>query len=111
MCLACGGDWNAYCKVCDKPMVVVNNKHAGLEDKRIPYEDRSWRILEGRTWDGSDLVFSSSRHQNYASKRFIDWLLRVHAAPFYAEPVWFCVDGMSEPQKESFDDLQKPFEA
>jgi len=41
---------------------------------------------------------------------FIDWLLRIHAAPFYAEPVWFCADGMSDQQKKWFGDLQKPFE-
>jgi len=36
--------------------------------------------------------------------------LRIHAAPFYAEPVYFCVDGMSDQQKKWFDELQKPFE-
>jgi hypothetical protein len=45
-----------------------------------------------------------------ASKRFIDWLLRVHAAPFYAEPVLFAVDGMSDEQKRWLKELDKPLE-
>jgi hypothetical protein len=107
MCEYCGL-WNGYCKVCEKPMVIVKSMHAGKDDKRIPIEENLTRIIEGRTWDGSDLI--QAHGAPFASKRFIDWLLRVHAAPFYAEPVWFCVDGMNDQQKRWFDELQKPFD-
>jgi hypothetical protein len=41
----------------------------------------------------------------------LDWLLRIPAAPFYAEPVYFCKGGMNDQQKKQLDDLQKPFDA
>jgi len=108
VCETCG-DWNGTCKICHKATVVAEDKLDGPEDKRIPVERLRWgQIIEGKTWDGSDLV--SSHGINYASKRFIDWLLRIHAAPFYAEPVYFCIDGMNDQQKKWFDDLQRPFE-
>jgi hypothetical protein len=111
LCEACGGDWNGTCKVCGKVTVVFEDQHGGPDDRRLRLERHPWAsVLEGKTWDGSDLVSSYTRGKCYASKRFIDWLLRIHAAPFYAEPVYFCVDGMNDQQKKWFDDLQKPFE-
>ena len=108
ICDGCG-EWYVYCKRCKKQMVITESMHKGVNDNRIPIEDDGiWRVLEGKTWDGSDLV--QAKGAPFASKRFIDWLLRIHAAPFYAEPVYFCVDDMSEQQKKWFDDLQKPFE-
>jgi len=109
ICESCGY-WNLRCLHCGKQMVILDSAHGGQSDKRIPYEHGcNWRIIDGNSWDGSDVLGGSS--STYASKRFIDWLLRIHAAPFYAEPVFFCVDGMSDQQKKWFDDLQKPFEA
>jgi hypothetical protein len=108
MCEGCG-EWSAYCSSCRKQMVTTENMHKGPDDKRIPIEeDGIWRVLEGKCWDGNDLV--QAKAAPFASKRFIDWLLRIHAAPFYAEPVYFCVDGMSDQQKKWFEDLQKPFD-
>jgi hypothetical protein len=106
ICESCG-HWSAYCSACEKQMVIIETKHLGKTDPRLAFEDGLDPIL-GKTWDGSDLV--QARGRNFASKRFIDWLLRIHAAPFYAEPVWFCVDGMSDQQKKWLDDLQKPFD-
>jgi hypothetical protein len=103
------GQWNPYCSACKKEVAIWHTKHEGPGDKRLPIEEDPWRVIEGKTWDGSDLVQAGG--WNFASKRFVDWLLRIHAAPFYAEPVWFCVDGMNDQQKKWFDDLQKPFEA
>jgi len=108
-CTGCGL-WAGSCSHCEAGgMAVREDKHEGLSDKRIPFEDHLWSIIEAKTWDGSDLVQSHGDY--FASKRFIDWLLRIHAAPFYAEPVYFCVDGMNDQQKKWLDDLQKPFEA
>ena len=36
--------------------------------------------------------------------RFIDWLLRVHAAPFYARPISFCMDGMNDTDRAAIMD-------
>lgn len=104
VCESCGY-WIPLCENCGQQMHILENVHKGNGDKRIPVENGLQTVLDGKTWDGSDLV-----HSRLASKRFIDWLLRIHAAPFYAEPVYFCVDGMSDQQKKWFDDLQKPFE-
>jgi hypothetical protein len=65
--------------------------------------------IDGQTRDGSALA--KTWGMNFASKRFIDWLLRVHAAPFFAQPVWFCVDGMNDQQQRWFKELEKPLEA
>lgn len=107
VCQSCG-EWTGQCPFCQKQMVVSEFKHEGKHDKRIQVEEGLRSILEVKNWDGSDLV--QAGFGCYASKRFIDWLLRVHAAPFYAEPVYFCVDGMNDQQKKWFDDLQKPFD-
>lgn len=109
ICESCGY-WYFRCPQCERHMVVLDSAHGGKTDKRLTYEHGcNWRVIDGRSWDGSDLIGGTSF--SYASKRFIDWLFRIHAAPFYAEPVYFCVDGMSDQQKKWFDDLQKPFEA
>lgn len=110
VCESCG-QWNPYCSECRKEMTTPESMHKGTEDKRIPFEDGLWSILEGKSWDGSDLIQTSGGWRCFASKRFIDWLLRVHAAPFYAEPVWFCVDGMNDKQQRWFKDLEIPLEA
>jgi hypothetical protein len=96
-----------HCRHCNKLMWIIDHKHGGPDDKRIPYE--RGHVIDGQTWDGSDLVKISGI--NFASKRFIDWLLRVHAAPFYARPAWLYLDGMNDEQKKWFDELQKPLEA
>jgi hypothetical protein len=107
VCESCGY-WMPYCNNCKQYMVVARPEHKGVADRRIPFEDGLFRVIEGKTWDGSDLIGGVG--PRFASKRFTDWLLRIHAAPFYAEPVYFCLDGMSDQQKKWFDDLQKPFE-
>jgi len=109
-CESCG-QWDPYCKACRKPVATLKSKHGGRDDKQIPIEEDPWRVIEGNTWDGSDLVQTSGGWRSFASKRFIDWLLRVHAAPFFAEPVWLAVDGMNDEQKRWFKELEKPLEA
>jgi len=109
-CEGCGY-WTGSCPFCGKGLAVIESQHSGTGDRRVPFEENLIEVLEGRTWDGSDLVQTGLQMRNYASKRFIDWLLRIHAFPFYAEPVWFCVDGMNDQQKRWLDELQKPFEA
>ena len=109
-CESCG-QWDPYCKACRKPVATLKPKHGGRDDKQIPIEEDPWRVIEGKTWDGSDLVQTSGGWRCFASKRFIDRLLRIHAAPFYAEPVWFCVDGMNAEQQCWFKELEKPLEA
>jgi hypothetical protein len=111
--LICEGCWqlNPTCKIYGKGVFVEEAKHEGKDDKRLPLAPGCLDgILEGKTWDGSDLVQTTGGHRTFASKRFIDWLLRVHAAPFYAEPVLFAVDGMSEEQKRWLKELDKPLE-
>jgi hypothetical protein len=68
---------------------------------------RGW-ILDGKRWDGADLI--NSNGINYISKRVLDWLLMVHAAPFYAKPARFCVDGMSDKQLARLEETQKPLD-
>jgi hypothetical protein len=110
VCESCGY-WYVSCCACQKQMATIPENHKGNDDKQLVIEEDLWRVLEGNTWDGSDLIQTSGGSRSFASKRFIDWLLRVHAAPFYAEPVWFCVDGMNDEQQKWYAELEKPLEA
>jgi hypothetical protein len=111
--IVCEGclQWNPYCLHCKREMTVPAARHGGNDDKRVPFEPGLWSILDGKHWDGSDLVQTSGGNRMFASKRFIDWLLRVHAAPFCAEPVDLYIDGMSEEQHRWLKDLEEPLES
>jgi hypothetical protein len=84
----------------------------GSSDKRLFFdvsaERKRGQILEGKRWDGADLV--SVRGWNFISKRVLDWLLMVHAAPFYARPARFCIDGMTEKQLARLEEIQRPID-
>jgi len=113
ICQECGfAPWQ--CPTCGKEGRIAAHLHRGEDDKRlrigIPkgYFQRG-QILEGKHWDGADLV-SLRPGSLFMSKRFLDWLLMVHAAPFYVKPARFCIDGMSEKQLARLEEVQKPLE-
>lgn len=57
------------------------------------------KIVEGRLWDGSDAICGRSYRIGFVTRRLVEFLLAVHAAPFMATPVAVCVDGMSAEQR------------
>src|SRR5690606_3432322 len=90
--IVCDGcsEYSPYCLACKKEVAALPENHRGAGDKRLVLAEDVWRIIEGKTWDGSDLVQANGSF--FASKRFVDWLLKVHAAPFCAEPAWILLD-------------------
>jgi hypothetical protein len=57
---------------------------------------RRQAVLDGSLWDGSD--FLNAHIESFATRRFVDFLLSIHAAPFIAEPAWVWVDKMTKEQ-------------
>lgn len=66
--------------------------------RMLPGRDNP-EIVEGRLWDGSDAICGRSYRIGFVTRRLVEFLLAVHAAPFMATPVAVCVDGMSAEQR------------
>jgi hypothetical protein len=98
ICDVCGWEYDP-CLSCGKEISTASILHEGKDDPRLIRErmDPSGCVLEGRTWDGSDLV--NSHYSTYMSKRMFDWCVSIHAGPLKARPARFCTDGMSDKQK------------
>lgn len=99
VCPACGDQANP-CSRCQQITITLQEWHEGPSDKKLTTgnhatDDFVPPILEGARWDGSDFIYPY-----FITKRALDWLLSVHAAPFYAKPAVVCIDGMSDEQKK-----------
>lgn len=93
------------CSSCNREMTIGEPYHNGPSDLRIPVEHGPL-ILEGRLWDGSDLV--SVGDGKFASRRFLNWLIGMEAGPFTAEPALLCTDGMTDEQLKWLAELNEP---
>ncbi len=107
VCQACGYEANP-CAHCNEETITFRGLHRGAGDKRL-FTDRPDgfvpRILDGKRWDGSDFIYF-----DFITKRALDWLLSLHAAPFFAEPAMFCTDGMTDEQKKWLERAKRPVE-
>ncbi len=106
ICPECGYE-DFECGKCNKvqylgPVAVEGPNDIRLRSADIP---RQGRILMGKTWTGED--FFESRRARYITKRALDWLLMVHAKPFYARPARVAVEGMSPEQLQWLNDAQR----
>lgn len=112
-CKTCGSD-NLMCPKCDRYIATSIDGHDGRSDKRLkfsPAAQRETKIIEGSQWDGADFIFGgghTSTNPEIISKRALDWLISIHAAPFCARPVQFCIDGMTDQQLQQLEIVQKP---
>jgi hypothetical protein len=91
-----------FCVNCGEATWTTASSHKGTADKRLiicPPEDREPMIVDGNRWDGSDFNYVRGNEYGIISKRALNWLLSVHAAPFYATPIDFCTDGMTDQQR------------
>lgn len=104
ICGACGYE-EVKCPRCSNITRILSSVHKGAGDKRLRMaaEPKAGEILDGSRWDGSDFFGSS-----YVTRRAVDWLLSVHAAPFYARPVRVWTDKMSDEQKKCLERAKKP---
>jgi hypothetical protein len=79
------------------------------DDKRLimsPWSERRQAVLDGSLWDGSD--FLNAHIESFATRRFVDFLLSIHAAPFIAEPAWVWVDKMTKGQLARLEQAKRP---
>jgi hypothetical protein len=106
VCPSCG-DITYDCERCKERILVPASDHKGADDKRwtIQRKPAAGTILEGKHWNGNDFVHFGSLH--FVSKRVVDWLLRVHAAPFIAKPARVDVTGMTPEQRAKLDAVTK----
>lgn len=95
------------CERCGQDVAISAKLHEGENDFRYPVRKRDNlnHILDGHRWDGSDFI--GGGYSNFISKRVLDWLLATHAAPFYAHPIRFCTDGMTDEQLENLETMTK----
>lgn len=108
VCPECGDSF-VVCPKCGKaPVVTPGTKEepGALWSERLGRFDPP--ILNGSRWDGSDFVNCRTSEQGYISKRALDWLLSTHAAPFFAEPVLVCTDGMADEQRKKLEAAKRP---
>lgn len=102
ICPTCGQS-SRDCPKCGKQWSVARKLHEGPADKRLTGDARLIRrfmhhpILEGSRWDGSDFIYGRSE-RHFITKRALDWLHSVHAAPFCVKPVPVNVEGLSDKQ-------------
>jgi len=96
------------CPECAFVFSVAESQHLGEGDLRLKARGTPppSMILEGRRWDGSDFIAAGG--WNFITKRVLDWLLAIHAAPFYVRPARICVDGMTDEQLRQLDEATKP---
>lgn len=104
ICPECG-HYELDCPDCGKEAWIAKKNQKGVADKRlIPAGWDQWRprVIDVNRWDGSDFVFvtldASGLRTNVVTKRVIDWLLSIHAAPFVARPVLARLDGATPEQ-------------
>lgn len=100
VCDVCGHLQND-CPSCGDYIFKPNE--AGKPGLEMLPSPESRKIIAGCLWDGSDAICGRRNTVGFVTRRFVDFLLAVEAAPFYATPVAVCVDGMSKEQLRWLD--------
>ena len=109
--IVCPGCWVRFigCPHCKEQTWTTRKDHGGANDRRLivePPKMNESRILEGAKWDGSDFIYAPMG--GFITKRCLDWLLSVHAAPFYALPALVNVEGLSPEQLAKIEAAGEP---
>ena len=110
ICPECGQRF-IFCPKCEKDPWVARIGHKGAGDKRLitaGYDQWQPMIIDVNRWDGADFVFVSLDRGMYSqviTKRVLDWLLSIHAAPFIARPVLARLDGATPDQLRMLDEV------
>ncbi len=104
LCPSCGV-FRATCTKCKKSITTSSTLHKGKGDQRLMVEARlnETPTLDGATWDGSD--FTSD---GFITKRALDFLQSVHAAPFYYRPALVNVANVNEMKRRQILAAKEP---
>ena len=98
--LICPGCGYRNIDCCGNTHWIARKNHKGPGDIRLITDGYTRpAIIEATRWDGSDFIFGGldkSLWDHVVSRRVVDWLLSIHAAPFYARPVLIDVEGASD---------------
>jgi hypothetical protein len=100
ICAECGNHFDK-CARCEKYAWVIPKNHKGAGDPRLlltveGFWGKTQQIVEARKWDGSDFIYEDieeTNREHIVTRRVVDWLLSIHAAPFFARPVPVDVTG------------------
>lgn len=110
LCPECG---EAYptCKHCGDTWLVPAKLHQGAGDPRTLLLHRFGvnGLLDVSQWDGSDFLGYTAG--GVATWRAVDFLVRVHAAPFVAVPIPYNARGLSPEQLARLEQARTPLPA
>ena len=85
------------CPQCDEYPFKTNA--AGVPGIELGAGNMSGSIIDGQRWDGSDMICGRNQLRDLVvTRRFVEWLLAIDAAPCVATPLPVCVDGMTADQ-------------
>jgi hypothetical protein len=105
-CPWCGEEEFKKCPNCDKYASVWLNSREP-EDRRIlkmPAAELG-HVIDGTRWDGNDLFGGKNQ---YITRRALDFLLSIHAAPFRARPLRTYVGGCTVEQLKNLESAKQP---
>jgi hypothetical protein len=103
-CRACKAG-HYFCPRC-KEQTTVSPSDRKVDDRRIVIEQpENGPIIDPRLWDGSDFCGGSC---GTITRRALDWLLSVHAAPFRAQPLRTDVSGLTAEQSKFLETAKEP---
>jgi hypothetical protein len=105
LCTVCGVG-SAVCRKCKKRCIVSRDKWRGEKDPRIVIDDRPniEQIIEVNRWDGSDLCGGWLR--GIITRRALDLLLSIHAAPFRAVPLAADISDITAEKREWLEEAK-----
>jgi hypothetical protein len=109
VCPECRNVYYPECPKCRKEYAAEQKRPGGKWEyvdrlKGLFTEDH--RTLIGRDWDGSDFHGGGADNPRYISKRVLDWLLGLHAAPFAVTSVTVDTTGMTDEQLAKLETMK-----
>jgi hypothetical protein len=95
-----------FCPKCGKDCIVLEREFTP-GDPRIVLKPTPalGEIVDPRLWDGSDFCGGSC---GTITRRALDWLLSVHAAPFRAQPLRTNISGLTAEQRRFLETANEP---
>lgn len=96
------------CPKCEKTWIVPDSDHDGEGDPRtmIDWTYPPPGVMDISLWDGCD--FMGLGIGGYATRRAVDFLVSIHAAPFLATPIPVNVHDITPELREKLEQARRP---